>query len=383
MESKDFNKVIDQITEQTQATKIIFESFQSPLQKLMDQFAKSPIGLLDSFEAEEKRRMQLIKSIAIPDWNRHFVGKKISELLQFSDQLNLQGLKGLMGCSSEYEKIRTTFEQLSGPLPSPTNWQLLAEGIGKAIPPISQLDRILLGLSGISKIGSALNRVQLLDDQTAEMLRPQLGDWRQIQAIPLELLLDDGNRSTFYTERGFNINLSSLPRQTFYDATEFAQIRGSKADYSEKNQTNFPDADVGIKRASAAHPKLVDFERKLRKFIDQKMTSVFGKDWAKQRLPEGILDQWKKNKATREKHSNSDDPLIDFSDFTHYLVIIVRNDNWKEVFESYFQRKETVQESFFRLYPVRNCVMHSRPINQDDELFLFAELRRLLRAIGD
>ena len=52
------------------------------------------------------------------------------------------------------------------------------------------------------------------------------------------------------------------------------------------------------------------------------------------------------------------------------------------MFQSVFQRKTLVHKSFQRLYPIRVCTMHSCIITQDDELYLHAETRRLLLAIG-
>jgi hypothetical protein len=46
-----------------------------------------------------------------------------------------------------------------------------------------------------------------------------------------------------------------------------------------------------------------------------------------------------------------------------------------------FVRKEDVQESFMRLFPVRICTMHARIILLDDELLLRLETCRILRAI--
>ncbi|MGD9711724.1 MAG: hypothetical protein AB7V46_06615 [Thermomicrobiales bacterium] len=64
------------------------------------------------------------------------------------------------------------------------------------------------------------------------------------------------------------------------------------------------------------------------------------------------------------------------------MRIITRNDNWDQVFRPIFVRREFVVESFQRLYPIRLCTMHARIITQDDELYLFVETKRVLRAIG-
>ena len=75
-------------------------------------------------------------------------------------------------------------------------------------------------------------------------------------------------------------------------------------------------------------------------------------------------------------------PLIAYADFTDYVTIITRKDNWKAVFEDVFRRAESVTESLQRLYPIRICTMHARLITQDDELYLYVETKRILAAIG-
>lgn len=47
-----------------------------------------------------------------------------------------------------------------------------------------------------------------------------------------------------------------------------------------------------------------------------------------------------------------------------------------------FRRPTFVQEYLQRLYPIRICTMHARMISQDDELYLYVEIKRVLSAIG-
>ena len=63
------------------------------------------------------------------------------------------------------------------------------------------------------------------------------------------------------------------------------------------------------------------------------------------------------------------------------MLVICRRDNWRQVFSPYFERAETVRESFQRLYPIRLDTMHARPITQDDELLLYVETKRLMQRI--
>ncbi|TYO64484.1 hypothetical protein FXV83_21665 [Bradyrhizobium hipponense] len=77
------------------------------------------------------------------------------------------------------------------------------------------------------------------------------------------------------------------------------------------------------------------------------------------------------------------EPLIAYADFTDYIKIIERSDNWKRVFAAAFNRRESVQESFFRLFPIRISVAHARIITLDDEMYLKVEMHRLSKAIEE
>ena len=80
--------------------------------------------------------------------------------------------------------------------------------------------------------------------------------------------------------------------------------------------------------------------------------------------------------------ARKEQPLIAYADFSDYIRIIERKDNWARVFKAIFKRPSDVQESFIRLFPVRNITMHARLITLDDELLLRVETRRLINAFG-
>ena len=111
------------------------------------------------------------------------------------------------------------------------------------------------------------------------------------------------------------------------------------------------------------------------------MRAVLGEDWIKHRVSGEIRREWinKQTKAVDEGQPQR--PLMAYADFTDYEKIILRSDNWEDVFHQVFRRKTLVQESLQRLYPIRLCTMHARIITQDDELYLCAETHRLLRAM--
>jgi hypothetical protein len=124
------------------------------------------------------------------------------------------------------------------------------------------------------------------------------------------------------------------------------------------------------------------FETNLPRFIDQQITMAFGDDWIKQRVPGEIWKTWHDKRERAREAGEWVWPLIAYADFAHYLPIIIRKDNWEAVFRPVFQRRESVPESFQRLYLLRIATMHARPITQDDELYLYVEAKRFLSAIG-
>ena len=134
-------------------------------------------------------------------------------------------------------------------------------------------------------------------------------------------------------------------------------------------------------RTNAAHDQLQRLESHVRAFINEQMTACCEPDWPKHRLPNGMYDQWRDKKRADREASAADRSLISYADFTDYIEVICRRDNWREVFEVFFRRRESVRESFQRLYPIRLDTMHARPITQDDELLLLVETRRLMKIV--
>ncbi len=274
-----------------------------------------------------------------------------------------------------------------------------AETLGKSMLPGFELQRAIESMStpwlnsanelqslsaftGLQRIGSVLKEMHSFSDSVGSFLRDQLGDWRDRITWPAEIFHDDLVRSDFYASKGFNRSLTDFPRPAFEESLTIAGL------YDEppltlgyrvpKLRSEDPAEEKALQRANKAHDWLMRLETCLRRFIDEQMTRSFGTDWQKHRLPNNLYDQWK---AKKEKDGSGELPLIAYADFTDYERVICKGDNWKEVFEPFFHRPETVRESFQRLHPIRLATMHSRPITQDDALFLLAETKRLINVI--
>ena len=242
--------------------------------------------------------------------------------------------------------------------------------------------RSVQGIAELHAIGNAINTQLAFDQNLVEALRSGLGDWRK-ELIWSPAIFDDSlARTSFYLERGLNPDLTYFPSNAFEQIVTDAGLKeldiASADEYDSGSDSEVVEAD--FKRNNDAHDILQRFETQVRKFIDERMREAFGSNWIKHQVPGEIRKQWieKQQKEGQDYQS----PLIAYADFSDYVQIITRGGNWEDVFKEIFGRKGSVQESFQRLYPIRICTMHARIITQDDELYLYVETKRILKAIG-
>ncbi|MEO9168683.1 MAG: Swt1 family HEPN domain-containing protein [Aestuariivirga sp.] len=245
-------------------------------------------------------------------------------------------------------------------------------------PVFPDISLAALGINALAEISSAVKILKPFDEKMVDQLRANLGDWQVVPAFEPNLLLNREVRSDFYFSRGLNPNIRNVSSVDFYNATADGGIRVAPFQYTEVGENRSSVPDIELLRTNAAHKGFFSFERKLRTFFMEKMSQAFGADWQKHRLPTEMLKKWLEK---RRKDGNDNVDPIEFADFTDYLQIIQLGNNWKELFKDIFGRESSVFESFVRLYPVRNCVSHSRFITQEDELLMIVEIDRLSKAI--
>jgi hypothetical protein len=276
--------------------------------------------------------------------------------------------EGLTRYSAQESSLRQAIENMSTP------WLDVHEAM-----------KSMEGFVEIQGIGHALRSMPAFDEGFAATLRVDLGDWRDTISWPPEIFTDLSARSKFYVGLGFNAALTDFPLPAFEQSLDIAGLRRdlplSVEGYGPAVQPVDNDEEEGLTRTNVAHDRLLRLERLLRKFIDEEMTRAFGTDWPKRRLPNGLYDQWQEKKRKAEQAGAEALPLIEYADFTDYVPLICRADNWREVFGPFFNRPESVRESFQRLHPIRLDTMHARLITQDDELLLHVEVKRLVKVI--
>ena len=318
--------------------------------------------------------------------------------LNLASQLHteISGLAGILAAEQrfrlpEISNVSSLLRQFSKEMESVRRYsqqeialQRLMESMRTPWLDVANQFRSMNGFAGLHGIGSLLRTVPSLSSDAAATLRVDLGDWREEVAWPASIDADPVARTSLYIDQGFNPDLTTFPQTAFEQIVTEAGLKEPDVPqaigYDLNGQSDETDTEVAFQRTNDAHDRLQRFESQLRKFISAQMENAFGSNWMRQRIPGDMRSKWhdKQSQDTGAQHW----PTIAYADFTDYVTIITRNDNWKDLFAEIFDNKSSVQESFRRLYPMRLATMHARTITQDDELYLYVETKRILAAIG-
>jgi len=248
--------------------------------------------------------------------------------------------------------------------------------------------RSIGGLAGIQAIGRVLTVAPPFENSVTATLRSALGDWRPANTFPERIIDDPVARVDFYSDLGFDTALTDFPVTAFQQTLDLTGLRPSSLppiipEY-DGWATPAPEAEEedAFVRSVNAYRLLNGLETQLRDFVDKMLTEAFGEGWPKHRIPQAMYQSWKTKRELAIEHGEQPRRLIAYADFTDYIQIIGRKDNWQNVFKPIFKRREGIQESLYRLQPVRVCTMHAREITSDDKFLLYVETRRILKAIG-
>lgn len=138
------------------------------------------------------------------------------------------------------------------------------------------------------------------------------------------------------------------------------------------------DKEIEAKYAqSEPYLKLQQLEESLRVFIESKLKRI-SNNWWKKRIPPDVQlraeERKKSSAALYPWNEKADLDLIHYVDFTDYLKIIQRKDNWKDVFAKHFKDINVLSSKLKELEPIKNSIAHFRPIpkNQATKLLMYS-----------
>jgi hypothetical protein len=154
-------------------------------------------------------------------------------------------------------------------------------------------------------------------------------------------------------------------------------LRGESLIYTSEIPNWLEQKRVSRARQSEPYATMQGLEIDLRSFISSKLESV-SSNWWKERIPSDVQvnaeERRRKNERLYPWQKATETHLIHFVDFPDYVKIIVRSDNWTQVFSKFFKDKEMVSAKLRELEPIRNAIAHFRQLgpHEADKLRLYA-----------
>lgn len=241
--------------------------------------------------------------------------------------------------------------------------------------------------SELQGIGIAVRSLPAFGGVLTDALRIDLGDWRTAPTYDPRKILEPLARTELYVAQGLNRDLSAAGDEAI--AAGF-KVAGLAVDYlTSPSLEQFVPSDASQaeraarRRMGMCFDILWKLERELRDYIDRLMTAQYGKNWPKQRLAPAMLADWKEKAEKLKAQGRPVERLIEAADFTDYVQIICRSDDFRLLFVAGFQSEVgSVRESFNRLMPLRLATMHARVVTKQDLLYLVSESTRLFSAMG-
>lgn len=125
-----------------------------------------------------------------------------------------------------------------------------------------------------------------------------------------------------------------------------------------------------------AYRAMRQLETNLRSFISSRLGAI-SSNWWVERVPEDVRQLAEARKTKNERlypwQSELDLHPIHFVDFADYVKIILRRDNWNQVFSPVFKDKEMISVKLRELEPIRNAISHFRTLSkrQEEKLELY------------
>ena len=248
----------------------------------------------------------------------------------------------------------------------------------------------LEGMTGLMSLKNAISQSPFSAESNIAVTS-LLGAWKH-SAVEASLLDDWKARQRVYFEQGFDPRLTAFPTGTYTSALFqsgllrddlftpcFTQKHLDVEQYDEDEEVESNEVKNNL---MIAYEIILNLEMQLRAYLAEKMENQFGTFWYKQRVNGNIYTQWKAKRAIAAEKMEEEQPILSYADFTDYERIIITKNNWEEAFKNDFNSLIDIQASFHRLYVIRNCTMHIRPISNEDMTLLTVESRRILRAIG-
>jgi hypothetical protein len=134
-----------------------------------------------------------------------------------------------------------------------------------------------------------------------------------------------------------------------------------------------------------AYEALYNIENSIRELIILKLSEIAGPYWYKSRLPGDVLNSYRQGlryeKSQFSLHFVPHHPIY-YTDFPDLRKVVVRDDNWNDVFKELFKRKDIFEATLSQLEPIRNKIAHNRRVSNLESSMVSNFLGQLTGVLG-
>ena len=111
-----------------------------------------------------------------------------------------------------------------------------------------------------------------------------------------------------------------------------------------------------------SYSKLYILENGLRRYLEKTLYEEYGEDWWKK----GVSHRVRSEVETLKAQCGGTEPIINYSLFPHLRLIIIKDGNWKKIYEPIFESQNTYIARLEELEPIRNKIAHSRMLSDEE-----------------
>ena len=290
------------------------------------------------------------KQLASMRWQHQFIGLDSSTLAAISgQQTELQ--KALFGISGNASAMAKAL-QLAQPN--------LKASVATAAGGVASLDLTSMRFAALAGI-TDLYGIGDLHRQTAKAL---LGKWHTDLTLPDEYWRNPEYRRALYREAEVDEGLIDADLAT---TVEISITSGAiVGEIIEAGRYVLGETATGLLTLTTANLASDIFEligmieKSLRDLISNKLQAVFGPKWFIQRVPGAVVQLAKVARQRALKSGEPQSPLIDFLTLGQLTEVVLRTDNWDNVFEPIFRNRDWFKRDVEVIGVARNPNAHYR-----------------------
>lgn len=139
--------------------------------------------------------------------------------------------------------------------------------------------------------------------------------------------------------------------------------------------------DAERRRLLDAYDILLHLELNLRELIERKLRELHSHRWWKSGVPDGIRKSCEMRKQEKERPTSRSHHPIAYAYVDDYRAIILKRDNWNQLFVSIFGNSCELETCFTWVGRVRPDIAHARPVSDEDYLYFTTGARWIQDAI--